>query len=56
MLALSALTPTVVAIGWLIAIVLFLAAAFGTKTRINLLALGLAVASFIPFWAALARA
>lgn len=65
MLAISPLTPTVQAICWLVAMVLFIIAAFAVPTpnpagplwqRVNLIALGLAFGAFVFFWTALAHA
>ncbi len=56
MLAVSAMSPTVEFVFWLVAVALFVLAAFNVATKVNLIAAGLAVASFVFCWAALARA
>jgi len=59
MLAVTAMSGTVQFIFWLVAVVIFLVAAFlpfraPEGRTVNLVALGLAVASFVFMWAALA--
>jgi hypothetical protein len=65
MLAVAQLTPTVQAICWFVAMLLFIIAAFiawpqpnpgPTWRRVDLVALGLAFGAFVFFWSALARA
>lgn len=56
MLAIAALSPTVTAVLFFVALVLFLLVTFNVASKVNLLGLGLAVVTFIWFWAALARA
>lgn len=55
LLALSAMDPTVQGILFLVAVVLFVIAAFAIAfTRVNLIALGLAFATFVFMWNAFA--
>ena len=60
MLAVAAMSGTVQFIFWLVAVLVFLVAAFlpyrgpAEGRSINLVALGLAIASFVFMWAALA--
>lgn len=63
MLAVSPLTPTVTAVCWFVAMVLFIIATFTYPVpagpgwrRFNLIAAGLAFGAFVMFWNALARA
>lgn len=56
MVALQAMSATVEAIFWVVAVLCFLLAAFNVATKVNLIAAGLAVASTIYLWAALVRA
>lgn len=56
MLAIAALSPTVTAVLFFVALVLFLLVTFNVASKINLLALGLAVWVFVLFWNALAHA
>lgn len=55
-LALEAMDPTLQAVFFAIAFGLFLVAAFGVATRLNLVAAGLAAFAFPWFWNALAAA
>lgn len=56
MLAVAVLSPTIVALLFFVALVLFLLVAFNVASKINLLGLGLAVVTFVWFWQALAHA
>lgn len=55
-LAISALDPTVQGIFFLVAVVLFLLAAFNVASRVGLVALGLACCAFVWCWQSFAAA